>query len=268
MGRTLGIPTRYVEGYITPNSPDSTGAYQITGELAHAWTEAYFPEFGWIAFEPTSIYHYEDYAPPEPLLPEEPAPPEAPDTPPSEPLLPTEPEDARTDTPMPEALEPAVKSTPFRKVLTALFLVLLLGLLVLSGYLLYKRYQKEQVRREQLSGRKAVLAYYLLTEKLLSFLGYAVYPQETPLAFAKRIQPTLSDLLLDFDLSATIYSKAAYSQESITEQEAAFVKNVYEELFDRLNNATISLTKQSASDTISWKGKLSFWFAHFILLTV
>jgi transglutaminase-like putative cysteine protease len=53
MLRSLGIPTRLVNGF-GPGSPSSTnGQYVVTESDAHTWVEAYFPAFGWIPFEPT-----------------------------------------------------------------------------------------------------------------------------------------------------------------------------------------------------------------------
>ena len=47
--RTLGIPSRYVSGYICPNK---TG---MRGEGAtHAWVEAWLPERGWTGIDPTN----------------------------------------------------------------------------------------------------------------------------------------------------------------------------------------------------------------------
>lgn len=55
MLRSIGIPARYVEGYILP--PDSRdGVFKVTNQQAHAWVEAYFEGFGWIPFEPTSPF--------------------------------------------------------------------------------------------------------------------------------------------------------------------------------------------------------------------
>ena len=50
--RLLGIPARFVTGY-TAGKPGSGGSYQVSTTDAHAWTEVYFPAFGWIRFEPT-----------------------------------------------------------------------------------------------------------------------------------------------------------------------------------------------------------------------
>lgn len=51
MGRAVGLPTRYVEGYAA--EPDSDGIARVTQENAHAWTEIYFNGFGWLPFDAT-----------------------------------------------------------------------------------------------------------------------------------------------------------------------------------------------------------------------
>jgi hypothetical protein len=53
LSRAAGMPARYVVGYIGENYDESLGAYIITADQAHAWPEIYFPEYGWIQFEPT-----------------------------------------------------------------------------------------------------------------------------------------------------------------------------------------------------------------------
>jgi hypothetical protein len=50
--RLLGIPARFVTGY-TAGVPGKGGSHVVTTHDAHAWTEVYFPTFGWIRFEPT-----------------------------------------------------------------------------------------------------------------------------------------------------------------------------------------------------------------------
>jgi transglutaminase-like putative cysteine protease len=51
LARLLGIPARLVGGFTagTPTSPDR---YVVKTSDAHAWTEIYFPEFGWVKFDP------------------------------------------------------------------------------------------------------------------------------------------------------------------------------------------------------------------------
>ncbi len=54
--RTQGIPARYVTGY-TPGkriaTEGTTDRYRVTNQEAHAWTEVYFPGYGWQRFDPT-----------------------------------------------------------------------------------------------------------------------------------------------------------------------------------------------------------------------
>ena len=51
MGRAIGLPTRYVEGYAA--EPDSDNIARVTQQNAHAWVEVYFKGFGWLPFDPS-----------------------------------------------------------------------------------------------------------------------------------------------------------------------------------------------------------------------
>jgi len=53
MLRTLHIPARVVNGFRSAEFNDLTGQYVIRAKDAHAWVEAYFPDYGWITFDPT-----------------------------------------------------------------------------------------------------------------------------------------------------------------------------------------------------------------------
>jgi transglutaminase-like putative cysteine protease len=53
MLRSLGIPTRLVNGF-GPGTYDATiQSFVVRAQDAHTWVEAYFPGYGWIPFEPT-----------------------------------------------------------------------------------------------------------------------------------------------------------------------------------------------------------------------
>ena len=51
LARCAGLPARYIEGYAA--IPDSDGVARVTQQYAHAWSEIYFPGFGWLTFDPT-----------------------------------------------------------------------------------------------------------------------------------------------------------------------------------------------------------------------
>ena len=53
MLRTLGIPSRVVNGFRTGEFNDVTSQYLVRASNAHSWVEAFFPGYGWISFDPT-----------------------------------------------------------------------------------------------------------------------------------------------------------------------------------------------------------------------
>jgi transglutaminase-like putative cysteine protease len=54
MLRSQGVPARFVAGYTQGEWDEETGSYRVRAKNAHAWVEVYFPDFGWIPFEPTA----------------------------------------------------------------------------------------------------------------------------------------------------------------------------------------------------------------------
>jgi transglutaminase-like putative cysteine protease len=54
MARSLDIPARVAVGFTPGNTdPDDPNLYRVLGRHAHAWPEVFFPDTGWVAFEPT-----------------------------------------------------------------------------------------------------------------------------------------------------------------------------------------------------------------------
>jgi transglutaminase-like putative cysteine protease len=70
--RSLGLPARYISGYLRSN------AKTLGGEASHAWCSIYCPEFGWLEFDPTNnvmpagnhvtIAHGRDYSDVAPVM--------------------------------------------------------------------------------------------------------------------------------------------------------------------------------------------------------
>ncbi len=54
MLRSLGIPARAASGYAQGEHDMESQIYYVSGDDAHTWVEVYFPELGWIEFEPTA----------------------------------------------------------------------------------------------------------------------------------------------------------------------------------------------------------------------
>jgi transglutaminase-like putative cysteine protease len=49
--RPLGIPCRYISGYLARYSDDNA---RSAPDASHAWIEAYLPKLGWVGFDPTN----------------------------------------------------------------------------------------------------------------------------------------------------------------------------------------------------------------------
>jgi transglutaminase-like putative cysteine protease len=53
MLRSVGIPARLVNGFLTGEYNDVGGDFIVRASDAHSWVEVFFPSFGWLTFDPT-----------------------------------------------------------------------------------------------------------------------------------------------------------------------------------------------------------------------
>ena len=56
MLRSVGIPARLAAGYAPGEFDEASGLNAVRDSDSHAWVQVYFPEFGWIDFEPTPAW--------------------------------------------------------------------------------------------------------------------------------------------------------------------------------------------------------------------
>lgn len=60
MLRSVGIPARWTKGYTHGTYQEAISAdrilYEVTNSNAHSWVEVFFPETGWVPFEPTPSF--------------------------------------------------------------------------------------------------------------------------------------------------------------------------------------------------------------------
>ncbi|CAN5442651.1 hypothetical protein BH10ACT1_BH10ACT1_15370 [soil metagenome] len=54
MARANGVPARLVTGFVPEDRDRVTGTYLVRARDAHAWAEVWFPELGWVPFDPTA----------------------------------------------------------------------------------------------------------------------------------------------------------------------------------------------------------------------
>jgi transglutaminase-like putative cysteine protease len=54
MLRSVGIPARLAAGFAQGDYDAERDVYQVLNADAHSWVEVYFPQYGWVEFEPTA----------------------------------------------------------------------------------------------------------------------------------------------------------------------------------------------------------------------
>ncbi len=216
LGRCIGVPTRYVEGFVAKyENKDEDGMYPLPNSQAHAWSEAYIEGVGWIPFEGTGIYDdpgYGRWAKPSQTS----AAPEVyqnsyeqyqTDSYPAYTgeLIPTEPEKDNT-----------MKDILYSTLAIVAAVVLLLMLIILYYQALLYRYRKEYERAD--NSRKM----YLMFLRILAMLnkeGFALEEQETILMLAQRVRDHFSYDRIAFPEVADIFMRYRYAGEEITEEE-------------------------------------------------
>jgi hypothetical protein len=64
MARAVGIPARLAAGYGAGTYNPITGYYEVHYSDAHSWVEIYFPQTGWVPFDPTPGWNAQPYPTP------------------------------------------------------------------------------------------------------------------------------------------------------------------------------------------------------------
>ncbi|MGH2634074.1 MAG: DUF4129 domain-containing transglutaminase family protein [Tepidiformaceae bacterium] len=54
MLRSIGIPARVAVGYVLDSTQAKGNVYTVSKDDAYSWVEVFFPQFGWVNFNPTS----------------------------------------------------------------------------------------------------------------------------------------------------------------------------------------------------------------------
>ena len=231
LARSLGLPARYVEGFLA--QPDGAPGVTLTGMNAHAWTEVYIAGLGWVVFDATASRDGEDpesgsQPPPQQPSPSpsptpSPTPSQAPDEQPS-----SQPPDAPTPTPPPSeqpspAPSPRADDGPESQEPPRPFpwcLLLLLALAVL--FLIRTRAVQPERRERALTRPEDILTlYWQAILEARRALGQAMSPQETPLGYAGRLTgeaPGLEAVAAAY--SAWIFGNISPEQATVQEARA------------------------------------------------
>lgn len=181
MARTLGLPARVSVGF-TPGDATGPGAYEVTTEHAHAWPEIFFPDVGWVAFEPTPRVGYS--IPPAYTLPA------AGERPPAERAAPTL---SPTTRPAPSPTGAASPADRVGRASGASRLPLVAAVagalaVTLGGPPAIARFRRARRRRRARDSRDAVAVRYVEFLEWCSIVGLGRSAWETPAEHATRLE--------------------------------------------------------------------------------
>ena len=195
MSRAVGIPARYVEGFVLDDSnKDTNGLYSATSNKAHAWVELYFDGFGWIRFEPTASFSPEDF--------------KRPDVNASSAVSSIDRSGEQTDNTDANNKNKAIDKVDDagisaigignkgNKVYPYIIASILLILLARVGGKIYASYLKIR-SADSLGGREAAMEYLYILENNLKLAGLNRGVDETAFEYGVRIDPYLSSYDID-----------------------------------------------------------------------
>ncbi|MDR1231781.1 MAG: tetratricopeptide repeat protein [Spirochaetaceae bacterium] len=182
--RSIGIPARIAVGFFINPDEERLGFYPVRANMAHAWVEVYFPEFGWIEFDPTTQqlaegenFSFGEGLPPdfERLIKE---------------ILETE-RIPREGADEDQAESPANAAAQFTRDIVRFIADSRYILLALIVFILLVNYTAGYYIRSKLTKNKRKKAIYLyqFALRLLSFKSYKKKTGQTEAAFAQSLEP-------------------------------------------------------------------------------
>ncbi|MCB9422275.1 MAG: transglutaminase domain-containing protein [Ardenticatenaceae bacterium] len=199
MARSLGLPARIATGYLVQPA-DANGMQTIYEINGHSWAEVYFPEYGWIEFEPTAAFP----------------------SPQDNILLSTAVPNPEPTNP-PPAIPPPAPQEPVWLQLWRGWRWILLAMAFGIGCWLWQRWQK------QLAGRDSVIWAYGRLQHHAAKLDIPLYPSQTPDEFTAvflasinryankpRLQPLIERIRPHIETLNTLFIRRRYGQKTDT----------------------------------------------------
>lgn len=216
LARCVGIPARYVEGFVFDYSKkDNEGSYLVNSNNAHAWAEAYLEGVGWIPFEPTPGFYsarytfwqdekkaLENYDSSKNIL---------------QPYIPVQVQEVMNE-------EGKANENPYKWIrgtltvmgITGAFIIFILGTFLIYYRILILKYRK---KFKKASGREKL---FLIMAEILHYLkkeGFYLEKGDTLLTFAERVGEKISFNRTDFLYISGIFMAVRYGEYEVKTDE-------------------------------------------------
>jgi transglutaminase-like putative cysteine protease len=218
MLRSIGIPARWVKGFRTGSFDQQSGVYEVNMTDAHAWTEAYFADYGWVPFEPTASFAMPGAlpSPNQPVsVPQPVSKTEAKKESPDKPLEDSSPE---------EIINRPDEGIPWGTVIPLCF-ILSVGL---TGLYLWKKKNVLSLG----TGSKMRDIYFSFI-KLLSTKGYPKDAAQTPMEYAGILTSAFPGEYKEILCITNGYTKDKYDVEKLSAAEVEVIQNTWKSLSEK-----------------------------------
>lgn len=231
LARCVGIPTRYVEGFIlTYEGEPVNGMYPIKSSQAHAWAEAYIKGVGWIPFEATASYYDTRYITWKKKVTSSEANAITP---------PPNPHDYKVDDFKPNIQDQkSIKEEEIEKktnLIHGIIISITTVIIIILMLLLYYYFNKMKYHKAFTRGTYGTKMYMLFLRilRMIRLEGYYIYPQETILMLANRVKNQIYEDNITFQRVAEIFMKYRYAEAEITKEEYEAVARFHELMLER-----------------------------------
>lgn len=249
LGRCIGVPTRFVEGYVARfEDKGKYFQYPVKNSQAHAWAEAYIEGVGWIPFEATAIYYNSRYTKWADITKN--------DT--SEYVSPSYPYDMnQQDSKMYKPVEKVPKVVKKDKTIeimneVAILLVVIVSILLTAMiYYCILKYRYKKALGKADNSRKMYMMFIQIL-RLLKHEGFTLEQQETILMLSKRMKDHLCFEGIIFHDVANVYMRYRYANAEITNAE-----------LDKVSVFYMGLLSKAKEE----QNRFKVWLEDFIFLT-
>lgn len=232
LGRCVGIPTRYVEGFIlTYEGNPVNGMYPIRNSQAHAWAEAYIKGVGWIPFEATATYYdsrYTTWKKKDTSL-------EAgTGTAPANPFDQHRMEDIKPSG-QEQTTVTEIEIEKNSDILNGIIICIVTILIIIFMLLLYYYIIKIKYKKvfDSANYNKKMYMIFLRILRLLQLEGYYLDPQETILMLANRLKDKFKEEEITFYTVAETFMQHRYAEATITKEEYEIVAHFHKVLLEK-----------------------------------
>lgn len=231
LGRCIGVPTRYVEGFLGKfNVRDEEYMYLVKNSQAHAWAEAYIEGIGWIPFEATTPFFSDRYTtwpkPQKQSTDNNTGGSNAYENQP--PLMPYQ-----NDSNIEEVV--TIEGNKSEEIISGVIMFLsaiLILFLILVIYYNILKYQYKKIFEKADNNKKIDLMFRRILQKLKRE-GFYLAQQETILMLSERVKDRFHYNKITFIEIADIYMRYRYGDEVMTKEELDAYEVYYKGLAEK-----------------------------------